>query len=76
MFCCHGVDIRSARAPHLKTSVVIDARVRDQICVAGKHTVFGKVLEGMAVVQQIEAVGNPMDGQPSKTVTIVESGQL
>jgi peptidylprolyl isomerase len=48
----------------------------DSMSCAGKHTVFGKVLEGMDVVKKIEAVGNPMDGQPSKKVTIVESGQL
>jgi len=41
----------------------------------GKHTVFGVVLEGMDVVKKIESFGS-QSGRPSKTVTIVESGQL
>jgi len=41
----------------------------------GRHTVFGKVLEGMDVVKKIEAVGTG-SGRPGKKVTIVESGEL
>jgi peptidyl-prolyl isomerase F (cyclophilin D) len=41
----------------------------------GKHVVFGKVTSGMDVVKAMEAVGSE-GGQPSKTVTIVDSGQL
>jgi peptidylprolyl isomerase len=41
----------------------------------GRHTVFGRVTEGMDVVKKIEAVGSP-SGQPSKPVVIVNSGQL
>ena len=41
----------------------------------GKHTVFGKVMEGMDVVKAIEAVGSQSD-TPSKKVTITASGQL
>ena len=41
----------------------------------GRHTVFGRVLEGMDIVKKIEAVGSP-SGQPSKEVVIVASGEL
>lgn len=41
----------------------------------GKHVVFGKVVEGLDVVQAIEKVGSP-SGKPSKTVTIADCGQL
>jgi cyclophilin family peptidyl-prolyl cis-trans isomerase len=41
----------------------------------GKHVVFGKVTSGMDVVKAMEAIGSE-SGQPSKTVTIVDSGQL
>lgn len=41
----------------------------------GRHTVFGRVLEGMDVVKAVEALGSP-SGQPSKTVTIANSGAL
>ncbi len=41
----------------------------------GKHVVFGKVIEGMAVVKRIEEVGS-RSGQPKKKVVIVNCGQL
>jgi len=41
----------------------------------GKHCVFGRVVEGMAVVKAIEAVGS-QSGTPSKKVVIAKSGQL
>jgi len=41
----------------------------------GKHVVFGEVLEGMDVVKAIEALGSS-SGKPSKTITIVDSGEL
>merc|ERR1712083_1099004 len=41
----------------------------------GKHVVFGKIIEGMDVVQKVEAVGSS-SGKPSKTVTIADSGLL
>merc|ERR1712232_912579 len=41
----------------------------------GKHVVFGEVLEGMDIVKKIESVGS-QSGKPSKTVTIVDSGEL
>jgi cyclophilin family peptidyl-prolyl cis-trans isomerase len=41
----------------------------------GKHVVFGKVTSGMNVVKAMEAVGTE-GGKPTKTVTIVDSGQL
>jgi cyclophilin family peptidyl-prolyl cis-trans isomerase len=41
----------------------------------GKHVVFGKVTSGMDVVKAMEAVGTE-SGRPTKTVTIVNSGQL
>ena len=40
-----------------------------------KHVVFGKVVEGMDVVQKIESYGSE-DGRPSKGITIIRSGQL
>lgn len=40
-----------------------------------KHTVFGRVLEGMDVVKAIEAVGSG-SGTPSKKVMITKSGEL
>lgn len=41
----------------------------------GRHTVFGKVLEGMDIVKKIEASGTK-SGQPKKPVVIVDSGEL
>ncbi|KAL7669859.1 hypothetical protein ACOME3_004806 [Neoechinorhynchus agilis] len=41
----------------------------------GKHVVFGKVVEGTNVVDQIEAVGS-QSGTTSKKVTITDCGQL
>lgn len=41
----------------------------------GKHVVFGKVLEGEAVVKRLEKLGS-QSGKPSATVTIADSGQL
>ena len=41
----------------------------------GKHVVFGKVIEGLDVVQAVERVGS-QTGKTSKTVTIEKSGQL
>merc|ERR1712037_232745 len=39
----------------------------------GRHVVFGKVLDGMDVVQRIEAVGSS-SGVPQKEVLITDSG--
>ncbi len=41
----------------------------------GKHTVFGKVVEGMEVVRKIEAVGS-QSGQPKEQVVIVDCGEV
>merc|ERR1711861_39008 len=41
----------------------------------GRHVVFGKVVEGMAAVTAVEAVGTS-SGKPQKEVTIVDSGLL
>jgi len=41
----------------------------------GKHVVFGNVVGGMDVVQQIEKVGS-QSGTTSKPVVIADSGQL
>merc|ERR1711982_108114 len=41
----------------------------------GKHVVFGSVVEGMDVVQAIEAVGS-QSGKTAKPVVIADCGQL
>merc|ERR1711912_73205 len=41
----------------------------------GRHVVFGKIVDGMDVVQQVEAVGS-QSGTPSKKVVIADSGLL
>ena len=41
----------------------------------GRHVVFGKVIEGMDLVKQIESVGSNT-GRPSQKVVIEESGEL
>lgn len=41
----------------------------------GRHVVFGKVLEGVEIVKNIESVGSS-SGTPSTKVTIVDSGEL
>merc|ERR1712023_243400 len=41
----------------------------------GRHVVFGKVIEGMDVVQKMEAVGSS-SGKTSKTVIIFDAGVL
>ena len=41
----------------------------------GRHVVFGKVLEGMDVVNAVEAVGS-QSGKPSKVVEITDSGEI
>ena len=47
-------------------------------CCAGKHVVFGKVVSGFEVLEQIEAVGVPsgQDGEPIQTVLIFDCGLL
>jgi len=41
----------------------------------GKHVVFGKVLEGMDLVKQIESLGS-QSGQTKKTIKIADSGEI
>ena len=41
----------------------------------GKHVVFGKVVEGLDVVKQMEAVGS-RSGSTSQPVVIADSGEL
>ena len=41
----------------------------------GKHVVFGRVMSGMKVVREIEAVGS-QSGTPSKRVVITDCGKL
>merc|ERR1719507_871886 len=39
----------------------------------GRHVVFGKIIEGMNVVTEVEAVGTS-SGKPQKTVVVHDSG--
>ena len=41
----------------------------------GKHVVFGRLVEGMAVLREMEAAGSK-DGTPSVEVQVVDCGQL
>jgi len=41
----------------------------------GKHTVFGRVIEGMDVVKVVEAIGT-QSGKPTKAVVIEDCGEL
>ena len=41
----------------------------------GRHVVFGKVIAGMDVVRNVEAIGS-RSGQPSAKVTIADSGEV
>jgi peptidylprolyl isomerase len=41
----------------------------------GRHTVFGRVIEGMDIVKEIEGVGS-QSGRPFKTVVIEDSGEI
>lgn len=41
----------------------------------GKHVVFGKVIDNMDFIMKVEKIGT-QSGKPSKTVTIVDSGEL
>ena len=41
----------------------------------GKHVVFGKVVEGMDIVSEIEKNGSA-SGQPAATIVITDAGQL
>jgi peptidyl-prolyl cis-trans isomerase B (cyclophilin B) len=42
----------------------------------GQHTVFGKVIEGMDVLQKVEAVQTDRRDAPMQAVTIVDAGSL
>lgn len=41
----------------------------------GKHVVFGKVVEGMDLVQTMESYGS-QSGKPKANITIADCGQL
>lgn len=42
----------------------------------GRHVVFGEVLEGYDIVEQIENVPKAPGDKPLQTVKIVKSGEL
>ena len=42
----------------------------------GKHVVFGKVVEGMDVVQKVESYGSAGSGRTSAKIVVADSGQL
>lgn len=41
----------------------------------GKHVVFGRVVEGMEVVQKMESYGS-QSGKTSQKIAIADSGEL
>lgn len=48
---------------------------RDTPHLDGKHVVFGKILEGLAVMREIEALPTEFD-KPTEDVIIVDCGEL
>lgn len=42
----------------------------------GRHVVFGEILEGYEIVDQIQTVPKAAGDRPSKPVKIVKSGEL
>ena len=42
----------------------------------GKHVVFGQLINGMEIINQIEEIETDNDGKPSKTITIVNCGEI
>jgi cyclophilin family peptidyl-prolyl cis-trans isomerase len=64
-------------APQLNGSST-STRLPPHHACAGKHVVFGKVVSGFEVLDQIESVGVPsgQDGEPTHTVLIFDSGLL
>ena len=42
----------------------------------GKHVVFGKVVQGLDVVRQMEAMGQEGNGKPKRKVAISDSGEM
>jgi peptidylprolyl isomerase len=42
----------------------------------GKHTVFGRVLQGMDVVKGVEVLGSQPDGRTRKVIRIKDCGEL
>ena len=42
----------------------------------GKHVVFGRVIDGMKVLDQLEAVGSSPSGKTSVDCVIADCGQL
>ena len=50
--------------------------LRNDSWLDGRHVVFGEVLEGYEIVDQIENVPKGSGDRPSKPVTIAKSGEL
>jgi cyclophilin family peptidyl-prolyl cis-trans isomerase len=44
-------------------------------CATCSHVVFGKLVEGMEVLDALEAVGSP-SGRPQRPVEVVDCGEL
>jgi cyclophilin family peptidyl-prolyl cis-trans isomerase len=42
----------------------------------GRHVVFGRVIDGMGVVQLLEKVSTSADDRPRQPVTIIDCGQI
>ena len=59
-------------------SVHVDTHTHTRACthrLDGKHVVFGKVIDGMDVIKQVEGYGSE-SGKTSKKIVVSDCGQL
>ncbi len=70
--------ITTAITSYVQSLVVLVLSGTDLTCrwLDGRHVVFGEVLEGYNIVEQIENVPKGEGDKPRQTVKIVKSGEL